>query len=186
MVFVVAMRIFNTSTTQAVVKEVSENLKTRQPKHIVLINPGDDYFLQSTQGKTYRIQTERGHNKFEVMLSSFPQSYVINKHFSDIGAIISPYETYEEASFLGFLIMAPEKLLNKENNVKLFAALEQDFREMKRLLPRSVVGLMQRVALYLNVESEPCVRGLCFHRDRSWLGKTREVQSHFSILSKQN
>ena len=67
-----------------------------------------------------------------------PQSYIINKNFSDIGAIVSPYPPYVEASFLGFLIVAPEKLLDKKKHPKLFAALEQDLREIKRILPRLV------------------------------------------------
>ena len=37
---------------------------------------------------------------------------------------------------------------------------------------------MQRVALYLNEDSEPCVTGLCFHRDRSWLGEVL-IQTFF-------
>ncbi len=155
---------------KSVFKSSSDSLKPEQPSKLQYVEARSDVFMQPKQGVVFRIQTEKGSNKFEVMSSSIAQHYVINENFSDILCLITPYPPYLEASFMGFLLMLPEQLLDTKKNEELYKALKADFGEITRLLPKSVVGLMRRVALYINVDSDSCVTGLCFHRDRSWLG----------------
>ena len=61
LVVFLAVRIFNTSSNQAIVKEVvTDDVRGRHPKQVVLVSAKGDMFLQPRQGVTYRIQTERG------------------------------------------------------------------------------------------------------------------------------
>ena len=171
-----SVRLFNKSEHQATVRTVpnssiSRKLGASVLSEISFISEKSDLFIQPKQDCLIQILADRDETVFELMSANKAQHFEINEDFTDMIALEPPNEVYSEASFLGFLLMLPESLLNKNRNKDLFDAFRTDFDEMIRLLPSEVVGLMRRVALYVNKDSSDCVTGLCFHRDRNWLGQ---------------
>ena len=171
-----AIRIFNRSETHATVRmipisSVSRKLNVGVLSEICFVGAKADVFAEPKQYCLIKVMSEKDETKFELMSANSSQHYQINEDFTDIICMVPPYKPYHEASFMGFLLMLPENLLNKKQNEQLYKALKEDFGEIIRLMPRETVGLIRRVALFINEESDPCVNGLCFHRDRSWLGE---------------